>query len=274
MPIQDDEIRQMMAEVQDSLSKALSSEHAKLSKALPGEESEEAPADDSAPDAGPAASAPADAAPPAPSAPAADASAAPPSDAPAEGSDPAADELDPEAIKAELAQMPIEHVKALYLASKEIVMAQMGGDGSEQAPPAPAPAPVASPSPAPDASPALKAELPAANGGDPAPVAKSQKDTEIEELKKRVSEFEGITSGLLAVVETSLKVPSRKAITSVTELAKSTGPNVNQLSKSEIQSRLDRAARTKLAKSDRELINQFTVGMINVDGIKHLLDVK
>jgi hypothetical protein len=283
----DEELRALVKEVQVDLEKHLSVEHENLKKAHPGEESSaELPSDESAtsdsdgsasPPAEESSSPPADASPAA--APAADESAppadAPPADASAEpATDPGV--IDPAAIEAELSAMPPEHVKALYLAAKKVIFASMGAgaDGPAPSPDASAPPPPAAapPAPAPDASPALKSEKNPANGGKVV-VAKSEQDMEIEALRKKVTEFEGIASGLMTVVEKVISVPPRKAVTGVSQLSKS-AEDVSTLSKSEINERLGRAARTKLSKSDRELINQYSVGAIDVSKVKHLLDVK
>jgi hypothetical protein len=285
----DEELRALMSEVQAELDTALKSEKERLAKAHPGEEdSSEVPPDESATASGsdgpPEASA---SSPPAEGSAPPDASASPPPGpdgaSPDGGGDPMADAgvADPESIKAELASMPMEHVKALYIAAKEVLFAQMGAaDPAAASPPPAAPMLDASAPPtaaSPSAPPAFKAEMAASspgNGGQVKTVSKSEKDTEIEELKKKVAEFEGITSGLLSVVEKAIVVPSRKAVTSVAELNKSGSKPAGQLSKSEVKERLDRAARTRLSKSDRDLINQYTVGAINVEKVQHLLDVK
>lgn len=294
-PMTQEELQALVRQVQGELDVHLTAEQTRLSKAHPGEEdSSELPADESstadasAPpspeasgppaDASPDASAPPMDGPPDASAPPADASAAGPD---AGGGDPMADPgvIDPAAIQAELAQMPPEHVKALYLACKAVIFAAMGGSPDASAPPAPGPDASAPPMPAgppagpPDASPALKAETNPANGGKTT-VAKSDKDEQIEVLTKKVAEFEGITSTLLTVVQKVISVPPRKAVAGVSELQKNSAEDAKSLAKDEVNTRLNRAARTKLSKSDRELINQYSVGAIDVSKVSHLLDVK
>lgn len=228
----------------------------------------------------------------------------PPPDAsadPSAGGDPMSDPgvLDPAAIEAELSQMPPEHVKALYLACKSVIFASMGGGSPDggSAPPGPdaGSAPPMPPGPpgggggppgAPPGPPAMKAEVsagttvkgPPANGGETkagSALGKSEaaKDAVIADLQKKVAEFDGITSALMNVVEKVISVPPRRAVAGVSELAKA-AEDPSKLDKAEITARLDRAARTKLHKSDRELINKYAVGSIDVSKVKHLLDIK
>ncbi len=308
MTMTDSELRALMSEVQGELDSILKSEGKKLSKAHPGEETaSEIPADESATSSdegsetpAPAESAPADeSAPPSGDEGESDAPPGAPGDAPpadpAQGSDPAMDgqAMDPEAIKAELAQLPMEHVKALYLAAKEVIFAQMGGAGGPPgapgmdagAPPVaplspemgsapPGSSPPGSPPMDPNAPPALKAEMKASTpaDGDQKILGKSE-SAQIADLKKKVSDFEEITSKFMTVMEKAISVPARKAVTSIVDLAKS-APSAESLSKAEVNVRLDRAARTKLSKNDRALINQYSVGAIGVEGIRHLLDTK
>jgi hypothetical protein len=309
--IKDTELHELMSEVQKELDVILKAEQEKLAKAHPGEEtSSEVPADESATsassdgdgdadDSGPPAadeSAPPSADASAP--PAADA--APPADAsapPADGSaDPGADQgLNPEQLKAEYAQLPLEELKMHYLAAKEALFAAMGAGGDPAAaggPPAdasapPAPPAAASPPPAPppaasappvddqSAPPALKAEKQAnnpANGGKVTTVAKSEKDLEIEDLRKKLGDLEEIVPSLIDLVKVAA-APARKAVTSVAQLEKSNGVDVGSLSKAEIDARLKRAVRTNLTNPDREAINSYYLsgGATGIEGIKHIL---
>jgi len=310
--IKDNELQALMSEVQKELDTLLKAEQEKLAKAHPGEEtSSEVPADESATasdDAGGSEDGPpsADAGPPADSAPdASAATAAPPADdasaPPADGSaDPAADQgLNPEALKAEYAGLPLEELKMHYLAAKEALFAAMGAGGdpaaaggapapgmdasappappaAASAPPAAASAPPAPPIDDPSAPPALKAEKSAsnpANGGQVTKVSKSEKDGEIEELKKKLGDLEAVLPGLIQVVEVAVSAPARKAVTSVAQLEKS-GPSAASLSKAEIDAKLKRAVRTNLNEGDREQINRYVIsnGATGLDGIKHILE--
>lgn len=305
----DEELRVLVAEVRGELDSYLLTEQQKLAKAHPGEEdSSEVPADESATapadDSGGSDSGPpmdgADSGPPESSASGPPSDGLPPPDASAPpdaagGGDPMADPngMDPEAIKAELMQMPPEHVKALYLACKEVIFSQMGGGSPDaggspppgpemSAPPGPPgggppPGPPGPPTGPPDASPALKAEIKSnpANGGQMKEVSKSESDRDllIADLQKKVREYDEVTSVLVSVVERVISVPPRKAVAGISEIKKGERKS-SDLTKTEVKERLDRAARTNLKKSDRELINQFSVGAIGVEKVEHLLNVK
>ncbi len=276
----DTELKKLMEEVRSELAVVLDSEMQKLSKAHPGEETEaESAPDKSSTDSGDGKGAPppaVDSAPPtdsAPPAPAADASAPPAPDASAPV-DPAADAgpMDPAALQAEYAALPIEELKMHCLAAKAALFAAMGASdpamaapadagappaAAPSAPPMAPPAPAASPTPPP---PAMKSEM-------PPEMEKSEKDLRIAELEKSVKDLEGVVPGLLKIVEKTLAMPPRKGITSVADLP----PGAGSLSKSEIDSRLLRAIKTDLSDDDRGLVNSYSYGHIGVEKIAHLL---
>jgi hypothetical protein len=302
--IKDKDLKQLLADVATEVEGLVKGEAEKLVKAAPGEEtSAEVQPDTSASSDASASSAPAgDASPPAgtdgPPAGDGDADDAPPADAsasagapPADGAsgDPMADAsaVDPAAIQAELAQMPIEHVRALYLAAKEVIFASLGQGAPDAsappaapgadagAPPAGPPADASAP-PAPDATPALKAEVgmtehPEANGENPLHAVKKSEDA------ARIATLEASVGVLSKAVEVFLTTPMRKSVTSITEMpnTKPKTANVEAMSKSEIDAKLkDIVQRPDLKKSDREKISSFCLGFSSVDQIAHLFEVK
>ncbi len=310
----ENELRDLLAAVETDIVAMVKSEKEKLSKAHPGEEdSSEVPADQSAtsapsdapasppasadagtpPDA--SASAPPSDGPPASAAPGGDAPPAPGADASAGGGDPAADQsADPAALEAEYGKLPLEDLKAHYLACKSALFALMGGAqdpaaaGGEPPPPAapdasappPPAAPPAAPPASPSAPPALKAELPAtteaANGGK---ITKSEKDVKIENLETLLAKSDKGINDLLDVVTKLVETPVRKAITSIDHIARpgseiAPAGDVSALSKSEIKARLKKVI-PDLKKSDRDLVYAYDVGTIGADKIAHLIkDVK
>jgi hypothetical protein len=209
---------------------------------------------------------------------------------PAAATDPAADPgaagaEDPADLQAAYATLPLEDLQMHYLACKAALIAAMGNDGGADAPPAADPAaaaaPPAPPPPAapPAAPPALKNELPSdpkANGEDPANVAKSEKDLTIASLEKRVTERDTALEQLTGALRKIVERPVRKAITSLSDLRKSDGQgstvDLSKLSKNEQRALVRKAAeKPNLKKSDRERLNSFFFGNLEIDGVKDLL---
>lgn len=225
------------------------------------------------------ASPPADVPPPAP--PADAPPAAPPADPAAGGDD--GMECDPAQLQAAFSAMPLETLQMYYLAAKAALIAAMGNDGGADAPPAmdapPAapPAPPAAPPVAPP--PAMKGELPAdpkANGEDPnKAVAKSEKDVEIETLKKQVADQNEAVLKLTGAFKTFVERPVRKSIVGLSDLKQpGVAPvvDVSKLTKDEARARLRKVVeKTSLSKSDRERINAFYLGHAELDSVKDLL---
>lgn len=315
MKIKDSQLKAIMAEVEAEIGALLKAEHAILAKAA--DDSADEPSDEgSAAPAGPAdASADMGSAPAEGSAPGPEASASPapemgmaPEGSPApemapEG-DPAAEAgpVDPEALKAEYAQLAPEELQMHYMACKAALAEVMGGDPEGAAPAGPeasAPgmgAPPAGPAAAgPEASamppPAMKAEVPAdmkknpANGGSEkaaVPDAIKSEPKMGEDLKKslasrdaKVQELEQQIEMLVKAVELSLAQPMRKAVTSVNFVPRTESAPAKELSKAEINARIAEIARNpSLKKSDRERIVSFSLGNIGVEQIKDLLETK
>lgn len=201
-----------------------------------------------------------------------------------------------EGLQSEYMKLDPEALKMHYLACKEALMAQMGAGPEASAPPAPeaSVAPPAPPAPAP-AAPAFKAEaVPSgkemsseeeANGGEVEKgkaLGKSEANAEIVALKQRLAKSEADKSAIEAqALELAVKLtaPLRKSIKGLSDLqfvpkevsTEKKSPSQG-LSKNEIVSKLREKARTEtLKKSDRDLINQYTVGMLDVSKIEYLL---
>ena len=143
-----------------------------------------------------------------------------PGDAPAPGDDLAADDggggdLDPEALKAEYAQLPPEELKIHYMAAKAALFELMGGAAGGDAGGAPAPGPDAGAgAPPPEASaPPAPAPAPAAGPG-PDEAFKS-------EIRKSEKALEAKIQSLTKAVELLAGIPVRKAITGIPALNKS-----------------------------------------------------
>lgn len=284
------ELKSIIHEVETGLGDLLKSETAKLQKAAeasPEKAEESSPAESAPAESAPAEAAPAEAA-PAESAPAE----AAPEAAPAEG---APGELphdeaqvlaepDHDALCQELAAMPPEHIKAVYLAAKAVLMR-----GAQSAPAEAAPAPAVPPALGKEememAEAAKKAEVGAtkwekgelkaepANGGQmlgkSEAVALSKAQEEIDALKGQVA-------ALVKVAELTVGLPRQKAITGVAFIPK--GEDMSKaekpaLTRPEALKKLAEKARDqKLSKSDREAINSFTLNAkADLSAVQHLL---
>lgn len=215
-----------------------------------------------------------------------------PPEVPAEGAeqapaDPAAamGEVSAESLQAEYEGMPLDQQKMHLLALKAAMMKAMMTQ--EMAPPA-APAqtapaatpPVAPPAAAPVAPPQENVPpLVQKTESDPAVIAKLETlEKSVESLQKSVKEKEEIISNFNKAVE-GLKgviVSQRKAVTSVSSLAKSepaSGIDLSKITKEQVTRKLSEVALAgNLKKSDRDLIVSFTVGTEkDVNKVAHLL---
>lgn len=290
LKIKESELKALLEEVASDLSKAFESEKDKLAKAdlakddAPGEETpgedESAPP---APEEGSESAAPPDAPPAADaSAPPADAS-APPMDASAPV-DPAADQgaqLTPEALEAEYKQLPPEeldmHIQAALAAKAAVAGAPDASMGAPPAPPAGPPA--ASPFPSPAGPPmAMKSELKINSANTGGKISKSETE-ELRELVKSQAELMKSQAEDIAALHDAVKrvveQPQRKAVLSFIPMQKAE-PAVKAkppLTKASIQARLvELSKRPDLKKSDRQLINDFYDGRIQVDGLAPLFE--
>jgi type I site-specific restriction endonuclease len=117
---------------------------------------------------------------------------------------------------------------------------------------------------------------PPADPNSPVPAMKSSEEN--INLKKSLDEKDEIiqkqTEALNRLSEAFMKVankPLRKSIDSVAILAKPV-EDTSTLTKSEALAKLNVVSRkSDLKKSDRQLINQFVLGHVNLDAVAHLL---
>ena len=287
--IDDAKLNSIIAEVTVELDSLLKTEVQKLSKARPGEDTTaETPSDASATDptgegtsTEPAA---ADTSPDVSASPAPDAGvdpSAPPAgaaDASASGDPAAAGQLDPAALAAEYAKLPIEELKVHYLALKEVLVQAMGAQGGDPAadpaaagapPPAASPAPAG---PAPGAAPAIKAEIGMkedvkANGENP--LHKAELDT----LRTENAALKNSVDTLVKSVKIMVEAPLRKSVISVTELPAATPQvDIGAMTRDQVRAKLRTAASNpKLSKSDRQAIVDFDFGKIDVSKVAHIV---
>lgn len=130
-----------------------------------------------------------------------------------------------------------------------------------------APADQASPGPTP---PGAAAPAP---GEDSAPMAPgSQMDLgKSEEMKKDFEDLQKSVQLLTQAVTTMIKAPQRKAVVGADMAPGKANVAVESLSKSEINSKLDQAARRDISKQDRALITRFYNNQAKVSDVAHLL---
>lgn len=288
MKIKDSALKALIAEVEAEIGDLLKSEKQKLSKAAEDldEEQAEASADASPPpEADPSAEASAEASAPMGDAPEDEMSAPAEDSAPAEASAPPpgddamqpqedmaeAAPMDPEALKAEYMKLPPEELEMHLMAAKAAMMEMSGGQDAQAD--AGAPPPAAPPAPE-QSAPAMKAEE--------KPHKKAQKeehkDVEMSKSEKSISnerlkELEAQVEGLVKALDLALGQPMRKAVTSVAFVPRTeeTKPTLN---KGQVMEQLKEVTKQNLKKSDRELINRYCLGEVEVEKIQHLLQVK
>lgn len=186
-----------------------------------------------------------------------------------------------EALAAEYAKLPPEELE-MHLMALQAAMQKLGGgaEGSAGGSPAGSPAPAG-----PEASPALKKELSASPEASKA--KKAEKSVEKSYTKKEKSAEESSKSesseksspmsksefdALNAKVDVALKAvefltrPMRKAVTEAAD-----APS-KSWSRPEVTEKLKAVtANPSLAKSDRQLVNEFYDGRVSLDRIAHLL---
>lgn len=138
-----------------------------------------------------------------------------PGDAPPPGDDIAADDggggdLDPEALKAEYAQLPPEELKIHYMAAKAALFELMGGaDGAAAGP---------------EASAAPAGPGPEASAPPPAPAAGPDEEAFKAEMKKSEEKYKALETKLelmTKAMELMAGAPMRKAVTGIPALNKS-----------------------------------------------------
>lgn len=267
MKIKDSALKALIAEVEAEIGSLLKSEGEKLAKAADDldQEAEEKPeesapaAEMSAPSEDPSAEDSAEASAPMEDAPMED---APMGDAPEASADDAqaapegaeGGQMDTEALKAEYMKLPPEELEMHFMAAKAAMEALMGGaDQGAEGLGAGAPAMKAEPA-------AKKASL----------MEKSEKNTAND---SRLQELEAQVEGLVKALDLALGQPMRKAVTSVAYVPR-TEETKPSLSKGEVVEKLKEITKQPLKKSDRELINRYCLGEVEVDKIQHLLQGK
>lgn len=225
-------------------------------------------------------------------APPADSASAPPSDgaSPATGGDPK------QALVAAYSQLPPEEIALHFEALKEVLMSSGGAANPAGAMPPGAGAPPPGGDPMASAASASAAPPPPAGGpGAVAPLAgenskpldpastmalKSAQEEltltkkERDEAKSKVGDLEKSVAELTEAMTKAFSAPIRKSVTAKDVLAKSenTTIDVDSLTKSEVTKRLlAKAYDPKLEKKDRDLINNYYKGVVQVDALAHLL---
>lgn len=197
-----------------------------------------------------------------------------------------------QALTQAYSQLSPEELQSHFFALQQVLQAQMGGGagGAAPAPGAGAPPgadPMAASAGAP--GPAAAGAPPAAPGGaGPAPMAgegskpvdpmasmamKSMKD-ELDLVKGERDALKKSLTGLSETLEKLASKPQPKAIqaTDAAVLSKSEQPKTLTMTRQQVLKKLAVvAANPDLKKSDRNLINKFCVGGVEVDAISHLL---
>lgn len=268
------ELRAIVADVEQQLAALTGTQSGRLSKAAEESPEESAPAGDSM-----EGSAPADeegSAPPPPDAtgspggdeapPAAEeggemGEGSAPAEPPAgdEAAEPAGAEgpIDPQHLMQAYMELPPEELKAHFEACKAAMESLMGGGGADAGAAPEASAPAAAPAGAPAMEPAMKSEKSA-----DVVALQAQLDDLQKSLAARDELFDRLQKGIEKIAR-----PERKAVVGI---GAAEAPVV--LTKSEALKKLASiAANPRLSKADRERINDFTVGVIGIDGVKDLL---
>jgi hypothetical protein len=236
---------------------------------------------------------------------------APPMDGGPDGSqDPATDAgATPEALQAEYMKLPPEELKMHLMAAHAALMAmesQGGGPeagGPEASAGPPGPDASAGPPPGPEAS---AGGPPPGAGGPPPGIGKGEISTgtpndnnggmaksqmsEISKLRKSIKEKdEQLAKQELALTDTVKAITDmitkrqvmRKSVSGISYISKpgttekpaeKAAVDPRSLTKSQVMEKLNKVtASTKLAKSDREIINKFVVGSAGIDDIAKYL---
>jgi len=186
-----------------------------------------------------------------------------------------------EGLMAEYAKLPPEEMQMHYEAVKAAMMQMAGAAGQQPqaAPPAPAPAPQMPP---PEM--AMKAEMPASEGSGGQmskgkPMKKSEEQLKLETLETELSamkaERDALDKELVKLVDV-LERPIRKSIKSVAELdyvaKEEKASPAASMSKQEVTQKLrEKVRQGNLKKSDREAIEGFYCGSVDVSKVEHLL---
>jgi hypothetical protein len=203
---------------------------------------------------------------------------APPAGEPGmEGQPGAEGPVDPAALEAEYAKLPIQELQAHYLAAKAALFAMMGqGQGQEQGAPQGAPPPSAPP----PAGPSAGAPPPAGPSAGAPPQMAMSEGKQIPagsgiggEMSKNESDLQAQVEKLTSVLSLFIGKPIQKAVTGTSYVAKSEETTeVKSITPAQVTAKLSQLTRSPdLKKSDRDLVNGYYEGTVNVSAIAHLL---
>lgn len=181
--------------------------------------------------------------------------------------------VDPAALEAEYAKLPLPELQAHYLAAKAALFSAMG-QGQGASPSAPPPA-------APPAGPSAGAPPAGPSAGAP-PMAMSEKGAEVkgvgdgsgEMSKSEVEDLKAQVAEMSKIVSLFVGQPIRKAVTNTSYVAKSEVSEVEtkSITPAQITAKLSELTRKPdLKKSDRDLVTGYYEGTVKVDAIAHLL---
>ena len=207
---------------------------------------------------------------------------APPGQPGMEGQPGAQGPVDPAALEAEYSKLPLPELQAHYLAAKAALFAQMGqgqGQGAPQgAPPpsAPPPGPSAGAPPPPGAGAPPQMAMSADEGhaketyGHIPPNGGYGKE---DYTKKSEGDMQAQINELTKIVNLFVGKPIQKAVTGTSYVAKSEETvEVKSITPAQVTAKLSQLTRSPdLKKSDRDLVNGYYEGTVNVSAIAHLL---
>jgi hypothetical protein len=198
-----------------------------------------------------------------------------------------------EALQAEYQKLDPEALKMHYLAAKGALAAAMGaaqGAAPEASAPgagAPPMAPPPAAGPPPGAAPMAMGELGAGkkvnlsdgSGGEIEKGKMAKAESEINSLRSQLAEQTNAVAKLAQAVEI-MTTPIRKSVKGLSDLrfidrTEETKPSAaKSLTKKEVQAVLSAKVREgKLSKADKELVTQYSVGSVDISKIEHLLAV-
>lgn len=181
--------------------------------------------------------------------------------------------VDPAALEAEYAKLPLPELQAHYLAAKAALFAQMGqGQGAPAAAPPAAPPPAPGPSAgAPPAGPSAGAPPMAMSEGKAVPGVSQEGNG--GQINKSEADLQEQVAKLTNVLSMFIGQPIRKAVTGADYVAKSEPEvEVKSITPTEITAKLAQVTRSPdLKKSDRDLVTGYYEGTVKVDAIAHLL---
>jgi len=156
--------------------------------------------------------------------------------------------------------MPPEELERHVMIAQQI-LAQMKGE--QQAPEAPMPGEQPQPE---QQQPMALSEKGGSN------LAKSERDQEIDDLKKQVADLSKSTQLMTQALETAFK-PVRKSVAGTEFVSRgSDAPEVKQLSKAELTAALNKKSRDgSTSKADREAINNYVLNGIGREAVEKMI---